>query len=193
MFIKLLTTAIVLLLSLNLQAAIVYNISTSAGGAQISGTITTDGTIGRVEIPSIIGWNLFVDTPLVNFQLNTANSVIWSSSVHGFDATSTELFYNHSQPWSDGIIDHLQFINTDTQNLWCLDSSTFVAGCVNQTGTSAVLVQEFYPDTIGLYESTALGLEKIGSVSAVPVPAAIWLFGSGLIGVFGFSVCRKNI
>jgi len=28
--------------------------------------------------------------------------------------------------------------------------------------------------------------------SAVPVPAAVWLFGSGLIGLFGFAKRRKS-
>jgi hypothetical protein len=29
-------------------------------------------------------------------------------------------------------------------------------------------------------------------VSAVPLPAAIWLFGTGLLGLIGFSKCRKS-
>jgi hypothetical protein len=187
---KLFIATAFLLVSINLHAATVYNISTSAGAAQISGTITTDGSIGRVDIASILGWDLYIDTPLVNFQLNNSNSVIWPSSVHGFDATSTELFFNHSEPWLDGTIDHLQFIDTTTQNLWCLDSSLLSAGCVNQPRTSAVFIQEFYPTTFAVYESMELGLEKIGTVSAVPVPAAAWLFASGLIVFLGFS--RRN-
>jgi len=31
-----------------------------------------------------------------------------------------------------------------------------------------------------------------GTVAAVPIPAAAWLFGSGLIGLFGFSRRRKR-
>lgn len=31
-----------------------------------------------------------------------------------------------------------------------------------------------------------------GSISAVPVPAAVWLFGSGLLGLLGFSRTRKQ-
>ena len=31
-----------------------------------------------------------------------------------------------------------------------------------------------------------LGIRVLGDVSAVPVPAAVWLFGSGLLGLFGF-------
>jgi len=31
-----------------------------------------------------------------------------------------------------------------------------------------------------------------GTISAVPVPAAVWLFGSGLLGLFGFSRRKVN-
>ena len=33
---------------------------------------------------------------------------------------------------------------------------------------------------------------QILSVSAVPVPAAVWLFGSGLIGLIGFAKRKKG-
>ncbi len=190
MSIKLITATIVFLFSLNLHAAIVYNISTSAGAAQISGTITTDGTIGRVGISSILEWNLFIDTPIVNFQLNNLNSVIWPSSVHGFDATSSELFFNHTEAWLNGSVDHLQFINPDSGNLWCLDNS-LVYTCVSGPRASAVLIQEFYPVTTEFYESTNLGLEKVGTAAVVPIPAAVWLLGSGLLGLVG--IARRKV
>jgi len=47
-----------------------------------------------------------------------------------------------------------------------------------------------------LCELDSCGATKIryitsGSVSAVPIPAAIWLFGSGLIGLVGFARSKK--
>ena len=30
-----------------------------------------------------------------------------------------------------------------------------------------------------------------GNVSAVPIPAAVWLFGSGLIGLLGLARCKR--
>jgi len=41
------------------------------------------------------------------------------------------------------------------------------------------------PDSSPVYEFTQLNVST--SVSAVPVPAAVWLFGSGLIGLAGFA------
>ena len=42
--------------------------------------------------------------------------------------------------------------------------------------------------TIGLIESITPG----APVSSVPVPAAIWLFGTALLGFLGFSQRRKH-
>lgn len=39
--------------------------------------------------------------------------------------------------------------------------------------------------------STDVRLITSGSVSAVPVPAAVWLFGSGLIGLVDFARRKK--
>ena len=41
--------------------------------------------------------------------------------------------------------------------------------------------------------SGTVSVDLMGTVSAVPVPAAVWLFGSGLIGLIGFSRRRKKI
>jgi len=45
-------------------------------------------------------------------------------------------------------------------------------------------------DAFGLSLPATLEIGIKGAVSAVPVPAAVWLFGSGMIALFGFS--RKN-
>lgn len=44
--------------------------------------------------------------------------------------------------------------------------------------------------TSGPFEG--LTVEMTMQVSSVPVPAAVWLFGSGLIGLFGFSKRRNS-
>ena len=36
-------------------------------------------------------------------------------------------------------------------------------------------------------------LNLTGTISAVPVPAAVWLFGSGLLGLVGVARCRKAV
>ncbi len=48
--------------------------------------------------------------------------------------------------------------------------------------------QRYYGKTSSLYAWAVLS----GDVSAVPVPAAVWLFGSGLIGLIGFAKRKKR-
>ncbi len=54
-----------------------------------------------------------------------------------------------------------------------------------------------YHTTIATGDPSGFGSVKIayhfeGTVNAVPVPAAVWLFGSGLIGLFGVAKRNRN-
>jgi len=63
---------------------------------------------------------------------------------------------------------------------------------VNSSGMVDMLwYEDIDLDFLGLNQSARLEIGIKGTVSAVPVPAAVWLFGSGMIALFGFS--RKNI
>jgi len=44
-----------------------------------------------------------------------------------------------------------------------------------------------------LFFSSSYRLHLEGAISTVPVPTAIWLFGSGLVGLAGVARCRKPI
>lgn len=46
-------------------------------------------------------------------------------------------------------------------------------------------------DTLGTWNLTAAGMLTYSAPSAVPVPAAVWLFGSGLIGLVGVARRKK--
>lgn len=49
-----------------------------------------------------------------------------------------------------------------------------------------------YDDFAGISQAGAyVGVALVREVSAVPVPAAVWLFGSGLLGLIG--VARRNV
>jgi len=48
-----------------------------------------------------------------------------------------------------------------------------------------ILSRDFLRD--GVYSDTKLGMDFRLEMSAVPIPAAAWLFGSALIGFIGFS------
>ncbi len=45
----------------------------------------------------------------------------------------------------------------------------------------------------GIDMSGTVALELGGTVNVVPVPAAVWLFGSGLIGLAGLARRKKYV
>lgn len=50
-------------------------------------------------------------------------------------------------------------------------------------------------ETLGLTEGWGAALDNVSvlAVNPIPIPAAIWLFGTGLIGLIGFSKRRKAV
>ena len=63
----------------------------------------------------------------------------------------------------------------------CGDGDSYI---LNYTAT----IPENDPNGYGGYQ---YGLHLIGNISTVPVPAAVWLFGSGLLGLVGFARRKK--
>lgn len=61
------------------------------------------------------------------------------------------------------------------------------------TGESFTLNYSVINEEPGNFQGFYYELHLEGTIaSAVPVPAAVWLFGSGLIGLFGFAKRRKS-
>lgn len=67
------------------------------------------------------------------------------------------------------------------------------SGCVTtKDGASATLTSDYslLPGVLHAYKASAADLS--GYVAPVPVPAAVWLFGSGLIGALSLGKKRRN-
>ena len=65
--------------------------------------------------------------------------------------------------------------------IWTIDISAW-------DGTSVLHINDFY-----LGDGDKIGVSKVElyGVSAVPIPAAVWLFGSGLLGLVGVARRKK--
>ena len=89
----------------------------------------------------------------------------------------------------------LQTLQPDSFVLGTLAFDTLSAGTSALTISYALLAGE--ADASGLFATELTAVLETGSievspiVSPIPVPAAIWLFGTGLIGLIGFSKRRK--
>ena len=69
---------------------------------------------------------------------------------------------------------------------WSTGSSIPVVAIFNNDGSAGPGV----PMVVGPFPGQAPTWQ--GTVSAVPVPSAVWLFGSGLIGLVGFARRKKS-
>jgi len=69
---------------------------------------------------------------------------------------------------------------------WSASASIPVIAIFNDDGSAGPGV----PMVVGPFPGQAPSWQ--GTVSAVPVPAAVWLFGSGLIGLAGFARRKKE-
>ena len=113
------------------------------------------------------------------FGLSASNSTVSGSlSASG---------YIGSNSWSSGFGGSLLFSNEQT-GFGGTQTMTFFSFDAVDPAFNPSVKTSF---TNGQWKvDTALG--KVSYVSAVPVPAAVWLLGSGLVGLIGISRRRKQ-
>jgi hypothetical protein len=164
-------------------ALITYDVDRTIGDGSVTGYITTNGdTEGFLTQDEIVDWSLTLTPDVGGISTGTINPSNSNVFIYGsaITATATELSYDFTP--AD---DTWMLFSGGIQNLfWCLETT----GC---------------NDAPDLSEHIGIGTEAIQSVdysaytgenslvfataTVVPVPAAVWLFGSGLIGLAGFA------
>jgi hypothetical protein len=110
------------------------------------------------------------------------------------------------EPIDPGIVIATGFLG----NTYNEESSTFSHGLLGLTGdltaqldVPTVGAWYYKPEALNVYSAPndryqirsnariSMGSYLVRDVPTVPVPAAFWLFGSGLIGLVGFTKCKK--
>ena len=207
-FVKLATTAIALVLSSSVNAALVSTDWNSTG----DNLITRDTTSG-------LDWLDLAET--INMSYETVNTQLGSGGAfEGFRfATSAEvvdLWANFGVNLAAGAATYnYGFVDPGIIEATSLLGNTITNDVVayGALGMSADGPNDYYRDNLGAYYINALGSDgpqyhvvdystrhvaypsdQVGSylvqTSVVPIPAAVWLFGSGLVGLIG--VARRN-
>ena len=188
---------LIILSSLTLSAsAAVYNVNRNIGGGSVVGTITTDGTLGAIEIENITAFDLTISSSdpsrsfVKNLSHNNANPI---SNGALFLATSTQLRFdftsNENIGGSTGIFSGF----FDGNTWWCLANHPTCGGYPEVGSADRISNENIGQQPIFTDVVLRSGLQTVASVSAVatvPVPAAAWLFGSALLGLFGLQ--RRN-
>lgn len=142
------------------------NISTNFYHASVQGT--GDGTVDFYSFTASAGWIYFDIDYGVEGGLDTLISL--------YDASGNYLAYSNDysiDTGSSGTLD--SFLGTT------IDDGLYVIAVGQCCGINP-------PNTLSKSSSYTL---HISQVSPVPVPAAVWLFGSGLIGLVGVARRKK--
>jgi hypothetical protein len=177
------------------NASIIYNVDRIIGDGAVTGFIETDGTLGVLGSGNITDWTFTLTAPNLD---GGSPDVIDLASLNGetgiagsaFTATSTQLLFDFSLSGGH----YAFFLGSDaSSNFWCLET----AGG-NCTGNGIGEHMGWPAGEVGSSQAAAQSVVYTGSVviaevQSVPVPAAVWLFGSGLLGLVGMARCKKAV
>jgi hypothetical protein len=177
--------------STSAYAAVTFNVNIPGGMSDyVTGTITTDGTIGDLTTANITGWNLTVfGSNAVTTTLVSGNGTALRVGGNALEATATELLFDFSDTNSAYLIvgrtplfqGGSYFCASGTPGYQDgVPTAEGEAPCF--AGISAVPISFSDPST--RLSGAIADVRVLGTVAAVPEPAS-WLMmisGFGLIG-----------
>jgi len=162
--------SLVLLLGIpqaNANTITTYAVNQTVGSGTLTGSITTDGSIGGLGGNNILAWNLTI-TSVITSNLTDSNS---SFDVDGaLSATNTGIFFDFSG------LGYVHVLSNTGHGVVCMAASD--STCVEQASTFS-LEPDWYTSSIGTTFSAYSGEVQIAGVSAVPGPVV----GAGLPGL----------
>lgn len=160
--------ASLLLLGPGLAAAspITYTLDQTVGSGSVTGTITTDGTLGTLTASNISAWDLNLAGPGASLNLTNSNSALEFVGAD-LSATATDLFFNFSAADNGYLLTQETGYHHSGYHYYCdsAGTGTCYAGISDVPG--------YYKDASAQYDSTPTGTQVIAT--AVPEPAALAL------------------
>jgi len=162
------------------NATLIYNVSRTIGAGTVTGFIETDGTLGILDSSNITNWMLTLTAPnltggspdVIDFSTAKQTKIVGTATT----ATTTQILFDFDLAGNNYLI--LQGGGPDN-NYWCVETA---------------ICSSVGPGEIIANNASALGpaqsVSRSGNLviaQVVPVPAASWLFLSGLMGLVGWS------
>lgn len=158
-------------------SAITYSVDRTIGNGFVFGTITTDGTIGPIFAPNIVGFQLTISSPNLfggSPQSFDQTNGQFATSTPNLTATSTALLYDFT-----GISGTTFFRNNFTADGWCL---TGPGGC-GAAGAQGAGERLFFSTAQGgaaEFRAESSPGVVIATVAPIPLPAGLPLLAGSL-------------
>ena len=180
------------------------NHSAAISEAIVAYTITAEnlGISSPIDIPVIIDWSLavnsYTDRPLNGNRTGSARIAIGGNTSSGFSRTITSennmgfITSSGTEAMSFSSIGSLNVQLAAGAQAWGGSPFDFRAGAYAYADPVIRIDPDFeFADQFALNYSIP-EITNTLVMSTVPIPAAVWLFGSGLIGLIGIARRKKS-
>ena len=171
---KLASVTSALVLSTSVNSAIIYQFDfTNLSGFQYGTVEQFSISLSYPDVVTTSGMSVLTSLPLTDYSVSYAgtNNLGW----WGFDDDENSTMTDDT------------FIYSGRSILFRPDNDLWLGGYLTAPGTYIGSVNGNYFNNV--FNGDAL--LTITDTNTVPIPAAVWLFGSGLIGLVGFAKRKK--
>jgi len=169
------------------SASVLFNVNQTIGAGGVTGTITTDGTLGALATANLVDWALTLNDGATTFLLTSANSEVGFILGKALSETASQLLFDTA---NGGIVLFQNPTVGSGQNFWCLDNPS--GDCALRPGTESLRVNG--PTQTAAWQ----GIVVIGATdatvprSAIRLPATLILLGLGFGALMLYSARRAN-
>lgn len=160
------------------------------GGGQVGLDTTVTGSIGDGV------WSVASTTPFFGVVWNAHDGTTFGPGTYQIDTIEGGIYdftVGAGQIGGHILFDWGATADIDVVNVW-----DHCSGCGSYTSTDVTATNPAGPDGVrglGMIDGAFVGFNAnfdFVAPAAVPVPAAVWLFGSGLLGLVGVARRRKT-
>ena len=163
----------------------IFGVDLAIGNGSVTGTITTDGTLGTIGQSDIVGLDLTINAPFGS-AIATNTSDFYAFSGDDLSETASDLLFDFSGSSGGGFT----ILSDDSSEAWSVGEGSFLQAICTTTCDPG--------DTPGIEDDSrtypVYYTEQTGSVAiaTAPEPGALFLFSTGLIALGAVRIRQKK-